>query len=120
MEFNEKLFRQFDLNEDVKVTAEELVLIFQNLGQNKSEDEAKEMIKNIKGNEKDHITFEQFNKVANDVETTFGLFDTDGNGQISPAEFIHRLGELNIRISGSQVGSSKKFSVPYFDFRLKK
>lgn len=103
MEFNEKLFRQFDLNEDGKVTAEELVLIFQNLGQNKSEDEAKEMIKNIKGNEKDHITFEQFNKVSDDVETTFGLFDTDGNGQISPAEFIHRLGELNIRTSGSQV-----------------
>ena len=41
MELIEKLFRQFDLDEDGKVTAEELVLIFQNLGQNKSEDEEK-------------------------------------------------------------------------------
>ena len=59
MDFNEKLFKQFDKNEDGKISAEELVTIFTSLGYSFSVEEAKDMIKNV-GNKDDVITFDEF------------------------------------------------------------
>jgi len=102
MELNDELFERLDQNSDGKITAEELVILFQNLGQNVSENEAEQMIKDV-NRQKNYITFEQFAKISEDLETVFQLLDIDGDGQISAAEFRHRLNDFNLQGSDSQI-----------------
>ena len=111
MELNDELFERLDQNSDGKITAEELVILFQNLGQNVSENEAEQMIKDL-NRHKNYITFEQFAKISEDLETVFQLLDIDGDGQISAAEFRHRLNDFNLQGSDSQV--RKNSSQDYF------
>ena len=102
MDFNEKLFKQFDKNGDGKISAEELVTIFTSLGYSFSVEEAKDMIKNV-GNKDDVITFDEFFQISEDLETSFSIFDTDDNGYISAAELRQKLTEFGLFASDRQV-----------------
>ena len=102
MDFNEKLFKQFDKNGDAKISAEELVTIFTSLGYSFSVEEAKDMIKNV-GNKDDVITFDEFFQISEDLETSFSIFDTDDNGYISAAELRQKLTEFGLFASDRQV-----------------
>ena len=102
MEFNKRLFQQCDKNGDGKICAEELVNVFNNLGHSFSVEEAQDMIKNV-GNNDDVITFDEFFEISEDWETSFNIFDTDGNGQISAAELRQKLTDFGLFATDLQV-----------------
>ena len=121
MDFNEKLFKQFDKNEDGKISAEELVTIFTSLGYSFSVEEAKDMIKNV-GNKDDVITFDEFFQISEDLETSFSIFDTDDNGYISAAELRQKLTEFGLFASDRQVFCHSSYMIldrrfVYFSWR---
>ena len=121
MDFNEKLFKQFDKNEDGKISAEELVTIFTSLGYSFSVEEAKDMIKNV-GNKDDVITFDEFFQISEDLETSFSIFDTDDNGYISAAELRQKLTEFGLFASDRQVFCHSSYMIldrrfAYFSWR---
>ena len=104
MDFNEKLFQQLDKNGDGQINAEELVCVFKNLGHTFSLEEAEEMIKDV-GNKDEVINLDEFFEISENLEASFGIFDTDGNGQISAAELRQKLTEFGKYASDRQVGS---------------
>ena len=96
------LFQQFDKNGDGKISAEELVTILNKFGHSFSVEEAQDMIKNV-GNNDDVITFDEFFEISEDWDTSFSIFDTDGNGVISAAELRQKLTEFGLFASDHQV-----------------
>jgi len=102
MEFNKKLFQQFDKNGDGNISAEELVTILNNFGHSFSVEEAQDMIKNV-GNNDDVITFDEFFEISEDWDASFSIFDTDGNGVISAAELRQKLTEFGLFASDHQL-----------------
>jgi len=102
MDFNQQLFEIFDKNGDGKISAEELVTIFNNLGHSFSVEEARNMIKDV-GNNDDIITFDEFFEITEDSGTSFSILDTDGSGQISAAELRQKLSEFGKFASDRQL-----------------
>ena len=104
-----RLFRQFDLNQDGIITATELLVILRNLGQSVTEKEAEKMIRDVTKNGMNYIDYNRFTKITEsqdeeeDMNTSFSLFDKDGNGEITAAELRHQLSEFNKHLSDAQV-----------------
>ena len=98
---NEKLqelkaaFSLFDIDNDGKISKEELSFIFQNVGLELNNSELTQIINNASftGEKKDFISFEDFCAVMNtkmsdsdteqELKEAFKIFDSEGNGYIS-------------------------------------
>eukprot|EP01083_Nonionella_stella_P125891 380847_1 len=89
-------FELFDLNKNGKITHKELKKIMQGLGQNPTEVEIDELVKEIDADGDGTIDFDEFlamltrkantNETVDDLEKAFKIFDKGGRGKIGRSE----------------------------------
>merc|ERR1712154_213204 len=89
-------FELFDLNKNGKITHKELKKIMQGLGQNPTEVEIDELVKEIDADGDGTIDFDEFlamltrkantNQMEDDIEKAFKVFDKGNRGKIGPNE----------------------------------
>ena len=97
-------FDLFDKDSSGSITTKELGTIMRNLGQNPSEEELKQMIREVDWNGDGTIDFKEFlclmlkkmddSDIDDELETAFKAFDLDKDGYITPHEL--RNGMLNL------------------------
>ena len=97
-------FDLFDKDSSGSITTKELGTIMRNLGQNPSEEELKQMIREVDLNGDGTIDFKEFlclmlkkmddSDIDDELETAFKAFDLDKDGYITPHEL--RNGMLNL------------------------
>ena len=97
-------FDLFDKDSSGTITTKELGTIMRNLGQNPSEEELKQMIREVDLNGDGTIDFKEFlclmlkkmddSDIDDELETAFKAFDLDKDGYITPHEL--RNGMLNL------------------------
>ncbi|KXJ22226.1 Calmodulin [Exaiptasia diaphana] len=108
----------FDKDGDGTVTIQELGTVMRNLGQNPTDDEIKEMIKDVDKDGSGCIDFDEFLKLManrtkgvsyeDELKAAFKIFDADGNGSITVAELKQVLDNLGERLSEEEVGEMIK------------
>jgi len=89
-------FSLFDKDGDGLITLEELATVMRSLGQNPTDDELKEMIKEVDTDQSGTIDFEEFKQMmtkqmksehsVEEIKEVFRVFDKDNSGKISAAE----------------------------------
>ena len=99
-----KLFDLFDGDSSGSITTKELGTVMRNLGQNPSEEELREMIKEIDLDGNGVIDFNEFlylmvkkmntNDTEEELLETFKIFDRDGDGFVSSHELRNVLASL--------------------------
>ena len=87
------IFDQFDKDKDGKISGKELANAMVSMGQNPTDDEINEMMREVDLNQDGLIDFDEFmilmNKSSPDTQTedevinAFRVFDKEGNGLIS-------------------------------------
>ena len=97
-------FELFDRDRDGAINNNELGTVMRNLGQNPSEEELKQMIREVDLNGDGTIDFKEFlclmlkkmddSDIDDELETAFKAFDLDKDGYITPHEL--RNGMLNL------------------------
>lgn len=102
-------FAVYDMNRDGSITTRELGTVMRQLGQNPTEAEILEMIKEVDKKYSGTITFEEFTmlmsgKMKNvdtedDIRDAFRVFDVNGNGVISAQELLHVATNLGEKLS---------------------
>ena len=93
------VFDQFDKDKDGKISGKELANAMISMGQNPTEEEINEMMREVDLNQDGKIDFEEFmilmTKSSPDTQTeeevinAFRVFDKEGNGLIASAELKH-------------------------------
>ena len=93
------VFDQFDKDKDGKISGKELENAMVSMGQNPTEDEINEMMKEVDLNQDGLIDFDEFmilmTKSSPDTQTeeevinAFRVFDKEGNGLIASSELKH-------------------------------
>lgn len=112
-EFEEAFFL-FDKNGDGTVTCEELGVVLRTMGLNPTEEEVNDMINEVDGDGSGAIDFEEFvelmsKKVAredseqDDLKEAFKVFDRNGDGTVSRAEFRHVMTSLGEALTDQEV-----------------
>jgi calmodulin len=99
-------FELFDKNHDEVISYVELATVMRNLGQNPSEEDLMEMIKEVDSNDNGSIDFNEFltlmvnkmkdNDSEEEMQEAFRVFDKEGSGYInkkSLREVMTHLGE---------------------------
>ena len=112
MEFK-AAFELFDKDRNGKITSKELGTVMRGLGQNPTEEELKQMIREVDLDGNGTIDFKEFLclmvKKMKDTDTeeelleAFKVFDRDGNGLISGNELQHVMTSLGENISQDEV-----------------
>ena len=111
-EFKEA-FSLFDKNNDGTITTKELGTVMRSLGQNPTESELQEMIREVDINNDGTIDFPEFlslmskkmkdNDTEDELIEAFKVFDKNGNGQISAAELRHVMTNLGEKLTDEEV-----------------
>ena len=93
------IFDQFDKDKDGKISGKELANAMVSMGQNPTDDEINEMMREVDLNQDGLIDFEAFmilmTKSSPDTQTeeevinAFRVFDKEGNGLIASSELKH-------------------------------
>ena len=93
------IFDQFDKDKDGKISGKELEKAMISMGQNPTEDEINEMMREVDLNQDGKIDFEEFmilmtksspdTKTEEEVINAFRVFDKEGNGLIASSELKH-------------------------------
>mmetsp|Transcript_32035 Transcript_32035/g.51456 ORF Transcript_32035/g.51456 Transcript_32035/m.51456 type:complete len:159 (+) Transcript_32035:27-503(+) len=106
-------FDLFDLNKNGKITHKELKKIMQGLGQNPTEVEIDELIKEIDADGDGQIDFDEFlamltrkantNQIEDDIEKAFKVFDKGNRGKIGPNELREIMLGLGEDLSDEQL-----------------
>lgn len=106
-------FELFDRDRDGKITSKELGTVMKNLGQNPSETELEEMIKQVDLDGNGTIDFKEFLglmvRKMKDTDTeeelleAFKVFDRDGNGFITSHELRHVMTNLGQSLSPEEI-----------------
>ncbi|CAG5128992.1 unnamed protein product, partial [Candidula unifasciata] len=94
-------FRQYDKNEDGSISCEELGCVLRSFGQNPTQAELKELIKEMDPNKNGRIEFKEFvdgmsrrgiksqEQEEDELLAAFRVFDRDDNGYITAPELRH-------------------------------
>ena len=111
-EFKEA-FSLFDKDKDGTITSRELGTVMRSLGQNPTEAELRDMVKEVDADGNGTIDFSEFltmmARKLKDVDTedelkeAFKVFDKDGNGFISAAELRHVMTNLGEKLTDEEV-----------------
>jgi len=106
-------FELFDRDRDGTITTKELGTVMKNLGQNPSETELEEMIKQVDLDGNGTIDFKEFLglmvRKMKDTDTeeelleAFKVFDRDGNGFITSHELRHVMSNLGQSLSPEEI-----------------
>jgi calmodulin len=106
-------FELFDRDRDGKITTKELGTVMKNLGQNPSETELEEMIKQVDLDGNGTIDFKEFLglmvRKMKDTDTeeelleAFKVFDRDSNGFITSHELRHVMTNLGQSLSPEEI-----------------
>ena len=90
------IFDQFDKDKDGKISGKELANAMESMGQNPTDEEINEMMREVDLNQDGKIDFDEFmilmTKSSPDTQTeeevinAFRLFDKEGNGLITSSE----------------------------------
>ena len=87
------------------ITVADLVKVLRKLGQTVKENEAEVSSNGINFIDNGQLVkMMEANDESEDIRTSFSLFDTDGDGQITAAELRHQLTEFKEHITDEQVG----------------
>lgn len=111
-----EIFRNFDRNNDGKLTQLELGSLLRSLGLKPSEDQLEALIQSADKNNNGMIEFSEFIAlVAPDLipakcpyteeqlRQLFKMFDRDGNGYITPAELAHSMAKLGHALTAEEL-----------------
>eukprot|EP01121_Diplochlamys_sp_Union-15-3_P010048 TRINITY_DN2777_c0_g1_i1.p1 TRINITY_DN2777_c0_g1~~TRINITY_DN2777_c0_g1_i1.p1 ORF type:complete len:150 (+),score=46.84 TRINITY_DN2777_c0_g1_i1:53-502(+) len=111
-EFKEA-FSLFDKDGDGAITTKELGTVMRSLGQNPTEADLEEMIKEVDQDKSGTIDFPEFltmmakqmknEDTEEEIREAFKVFDKDGNGFISAAELRHVMTNLGEKLSEEEV-----------------
>lgn len=106
-------FELFDKDRDGTITSKELGTVMRNLGQNPSEEELKQMIREVDLDGNGTIDFKEFLclmvKKMKGIDTeeelleAFKVFDRDGNGYITSHELRHIMTNLGEDLTPEEV-----------------
>ena len=93
------IFDQFDKDKDGKISGKELANAMVSMGQNPTEDEINEMMREVDLNQDGLIDFDEFmilmtnnspeTQAEEEVINAFRVFDKEGNGLIASSELKH-------------------------------
>ena len=107
------LFDLFDKDSSGTITTKELGTVMRNLGQNPSEEELKQMIREVDLNGNGTIDFKEFmclmlkrmkdNDFEEELQEAFKVFDNDQNGYINSHELRHAMVNLGENLSPEEV-----------------
>jgi calmodulin len=106
-------FELFDRDRDGKITTKELGTVMKNLGQNPSETELEEMIKQVDLDGNGTIDFKEFlglmvrkmkdSDTEEELLEAFKVFDRDGNGFITSHELRHVMTNLGQSLTPEEI-----------------
>ena len=103
------IFDQFDKDKDGKISGKELANAMVSMGQNPTEDEINDMMREVDLNQDGKIDFDEFMalmvKNSSDTQTeeevinAFRVFDKEGKGLISSSELKHIMMTIGDKMS---------------------
>ena len=107
------IFELFDKDGNGQITSKELGTVMRNLGQSPSEEELKQMIREVDLNGNGTIDFKEFmclmvkkmndNDLDEELQYAFKVFDRDKNGYIIPHELRHAMTNLGENLTPEEV-----------------
>ena len=107
------IFELFDKDNNGKITTKELGTVMRNLGQNPSEEELKQMIREVDLDGNGTIDFKEFmclmvkrmkdNDSDEELQEAFKVFDKDQNGFITSHELRHTMTNLGENLTPEEV-----------------
>ena len=111
-EFKEA-FNLFDKNGDGTITTKELGTVMRSLGQNPTEAELQDMVKEVDVDDNGTIDFPEFltmmarkmkdSDSEEEIKEAFSFFDKDGDGYISAAELRNARTNLGEKVTDEEV-----------------
>ena len=103
------IFDQFDKDKDGKISGKELANAMVSMGQNPTDDEINEMMREVDLNQDGKIDFDEFmilmtknspdTQAEEEVINAFRVFDKEGNGLIASSELKHIMMTIGDKMS---------------------
>ena len=126
-EFKEA-FALFDDDGDGAITSKELGTVMRSLGQDLTEEELKDMIREVDGDGSGTIEFPEFLlmmarsakgvDIEEELREAFKLFDKDGNGFINAAELKHVMAGLGEKLTDEEIDEMVKAADVFGDGKI--
>mmetsp|Transcript_54467 Transcript_54467/g.133527 ORF Transcript_54467/g.133527 Transcript_54467/m.133527 type:complete len:150 (+) Transcript_54467:222-671(+) len=106
-------FSVFDKDGDGTITAEELGIVMRSMGQKPTDQELRDMIREVDADGNESIDFPEFvtlmarktkaKDLRQELRAIFDIFDEDGSGKISADEVAHIMRNLGEKVTNEEV-----------------